>query len=114
MFAVQDEIALNITGAITPGIISAEILQAQRKDPSQLDAWDRVMRAHWHIRRFTREDLAEARRLLDDAITLDPANSMALSDLAVCPAFRGGVRVGRWAGRVSRPAWGRRTQGSRR
>ncbi len=87
VFAVQDEIALNITGAIAPGIISAEIQQAQRKDASQLDAWDRVMRAHWHIRRFTREDLAEARRLLDDAIALDPANSMALSDLAFARHF---------------------------
>src|SRR5436190_473209 len=87
VFAVQDEIALNITGAIAPGIISAEIQQAQRKDPSQLDAWDRIMRAHWHIRRFTREDLAEARRLLDDAIALDPTNSIALSDLAFARHF---------------------------
>ena len=87
VFAVQDEIALNITGAIAPGIISAEIQQAQRKDPSQLDAWDRIMRAHWHIRRFTREDLAEARRLLDDAIALDPTNSMAFSDLAFARHF---------------------------
>src|SRR5712691_3100740 len=87
VFAVQDEIARNITGAIAPGIISAEIQQAQRKDPSQLDAWDRTMRAHWHIRRFTERDLAEARRLLDEAIALDPANSMALSDLAFARHF---------------------------
>jgi len=87
VFAVQDEIALNITAAIAPGIISAEIQEAQRKDASQLDAWDRVMRAHWHIRRFTREDLAEARRLLGDAIALDPANSMAFSDLAFARHF---------------------------
>jgi adenylate cyclase len=64
VFAVQDEISRSITGAIAPGIIAAEIRQAQRKDPDQLDAWDRIMRAHWHIRRFTREDLAEARHLL--------------------------------------------------
>ena len=36
----------------------------QSPHDSQLDAWDRTMRAHWHIRRFTREDLAEAQRLL--------------------------------------------------
>ena len=87
VFAVQDEIALSITGAIAPGIISAEIQQAQRKDPGQLDAWDRTMRAHWHIRRFTREDLAQARGLLDEAIALDPTNSMALSDLAFAHHF---------------------------
>jgi adenylate cyclase len=87
VFAVQDEIARSIAGAITPGIISAEIGYAQRKDPSQLDAWDRTMRAHWHIRRFTQQDLAEARRLLAEAIALDPRNSMALSDLAFARHF---------------------------
>jgi len=87
VFAVQDEIARSITGAIAPGIISAEVQHAQRKDPTQLDAWDRTVRAHWHIRQFTQEDLAEARRLLDEAIALDPTNSMALSDLAFARHF---------------------------
>jgi adenylate cyclase len=87
VFAVQDEIAQTITGELAPGIIAAEMQQARRKDPSQLDAWDRTMRAHWHIRRFTREDLAEARRLLEEAIELDPANSMAFSDLAFAHHF---------------------------
>src|SRR4029077_13904744 len=83
VFAVQDEIARTITGELAPGIIAAEMQQAQRKDPSQLDAWDRTMRAHWHIRRFTREDMAEAGRLLEEAITLDPASAMAFGDLAL-------------------------------
>jgi adenylate cyclase len=87
VFAVQDEIARSITGAIAPGIIAAEIRQAQRKDPDQLDAWDRTVRAHWHVRRFTRHDLAEARRLLMEAIALDPANSMAYADLALARHF---------------------------
>jgi len=64
VFEVQDEIARTIAGELAPGIIAAEVQQARRKDASQLDAWDRTMRAHWHLRRFTREDLAEARRLL--------------------------------------------------
>jgi len=42
VFAVQDEIAQSITGAIAPGIISAEIRRAQQKESSQLDAWDRI------------------------------------------------------------------------
>jgi TolB-like protein/Flp pilus assembly protein TadD len=87
VFVVQDEIARNITGAIAPGIISAEMQHAQRKDPSQLDAWDHIMRAHWHIRRFNQDDMAAARRLLAQAIALDPANSMALSDLAFACHF---------------------------
>jgi TolB-like protein/Flp pilus assembly protein TadD len=87
VFALQDEIARSITGAIEPGIIAAEIRQARRKEPDQLDAWDRTVRAHWHIRRFTREDLAEARRLLTEAISLDPANSMSYADLALARHF---------------------------
>ncbi len=87
VFAVQAEIAQTITGELAPGIISAEMQQARRKDPSQLDAWDRTMRAHWHIRRFTREDLAEARRLLEEAIELDPANAMAFADLSFAHHF---------------------------
>ncbi len=87
VFAVQDEIAQTITGELAPGIIAAEMHQARRKDPSQLDAWDRTMRAHWHIRRFTRDDLAEARRLLGEAVELDPANAMAFGDLAYAHHF---------------------------
>jgi TolB-like protein/Tfp pilus assembly protein PilF len=87
VFTVQDEIAQRITGAIAPDIISAEIRHAQHKDPGQLDAWDKIMRAHWHIRRFTRDDLAEARKLLVDAISLDPNNSIAHSDLAFARHF---------------------------
>jgi adenylate cyclase len=87
IFAIQDEITRSIIGAIAPGIIAAEVRQAQRKDPDQLDAWDRTVRAHWHIRRFTRDDLAEACRLLTDAISLDPRNSMAYADLAFARHF---------------------------
>src|SRR5438067_821383 len=87
VFAVQDEIAQTITGEMAPGIIAAEMQQARRKDPSQLDAWDRTLRAHWHIRRFTREDMAEARRLLEQAIEFDPANAMAWADVSVAYHF---------------------------
>jgi adenylate cyclase len=87
VFEVQDEIARTITGELAPGIIAAEMQQARRKDASQLDAWDKTMRAHWHIRRFTREDSAQARRLLEEAIALDPTNAMALGDLALALHF---------------------------
>jgi adenylate cyclase len=40
------------------------------------------MRAHWHIRRFTREDSSEAIRLLDELLRHQPYNALALADLA--------------------------------
>src|SRR5262249_31704655 len=43
VFAIQDEIARSIPGAIAPDIIAAEVRQAQRKNADQLDAWDRTV-----------------------------------------------------------------------
>ncbi len=60
------------------GLLQRRIHQAQHKNPDQLDAWDRTVRAHWHVRRFTCEDLAEARRLLSEAIALNPTSSTAM------------------------------------
>jgi adenylate cyclase len=87
VFALQDEIARNIAAAIEPGIIAAEIQQARHKEPGQLDAWDRTVRARWHICRFTREHLAEARRLVTEALLLEPENSMAYAFLAFARHF---------------------------
>jgi adenylate cyclase len=82
LFAVQDEVTRSIIGAIAPGIVMAEIEHARGKAPVELDTWDRIMQAHWRIRRFTREDFAEARRLLEDLLTHEPNNAVALGDLA--------------------------------
>ncbi len=87
IFEVQDEITGTIVGSIAPGIVSAEVQRARRKDSQQLDAWDRTMRAHWHIRRFNKEDNTEARRLLLEAVELDPGNASAWSDLAFAGHF---------------------------
>jgi tetratricopeptide (TPR) repeat protein len=82
LFAVQDEITRSIIGAIAPGIVMAEIQHSQSKTPVELDTWDRIMRAHWHIRRFTREDFDEARRLIEELLRHEPNNAVALGDLA--------------------------------
>jgi adenylate cyclase len=82
IFAVQDEITHSIIGAIAPGILAAEIQLSQGKETAELGQWERLMRAHWHIRRFTREDSNEAIRLLDELLRRQPDNAMALADLA--------------------------------
>jgi hypothetical protein len=84
---VQDEVTRNISGAIAPGIVMAEIQHSRSKTPAELDAWDRIMRAHWRIRRFTREDFADACRLLAELLTQEPNNAVALSDLAFSLRF---------------------------
>ena len=82
IFVVQDEITHSIIGAIAPGIVAAEIQRAQGKDAAELGQWERIVRAHWHARRFTREDCLEAFRLLGEVLQRDPNNAMALADLA--------------------------------
>ena len=82
IFAVQDEITHSIIGAIAPGIVAAEIQRAHGKDAADLGQWERVMRAHWHVRQLTRENCLEAFRLIDEVLQRDPKNAMALADLA--------------------------------
>jgi adenylate cyclase len=82
IFAVQDEITQSITGAIAPGVVAAEIRRTHGKDAAELGRWERVMRAHWHARRFTRKDCNEAMHLLEEILHIDPSNTIALVDLA--------------------------------
>ena len=82
IFVVQDEITHSIIGAIAPGIVAAEIQRTRGKDTAELGQWERMMRAHWHIRRFTRTDCLEAIRIIEDLLQRDPTNALALADLA--------------------------------
>ena len=82
IFVVQDEITQSITGAIAPGIVAAEIQRIQGKKVTELAQWERVMRAHWHVQRFTREDCNEAILLIEEILQRDSENAMALADLA--------------------------------
>jgi adenylate cyclase len=87
LFTVQDEVNRSIIGAIAPGIVMAEIQRATSKKAAELDTWDRIMQAHWHIRRFTRDDLGQAVRLLEDLLVHEPNNASALGDLAFALHF---------------------------
>lgn len=89
IFAVQDEMTNQITSAIAPGIVAAEVQRAQAKDADELSTWERLMHAHWHIQRFAPEDFREAIHLLDELLRHDPDNATALSDLAFALHFSG-------------------------
>src|SRR5207248_3887240 len=77
IFAVQDEITHSIIGAIAPGIVAAEIQRTQGQDAAQLGQWERVMRAHWHVWRLTREDCLEARHSIEEVLKRNPNNALA-------------------------------------
>jgi adenylate cyclase len=89
IFAVQDEITGSIIGAIAPGIVAAEIQRTQGKDAAQLGLWERIMRAHWHVWRLTRDDCVEAFHLIDEVLKRSPNNALALADLSINWHFGG-------------------------
>jgi adenylate cyclase len=82
IFAIQDEMTHHIVGAIAPGIVAAEIRRTLGKQAAELGQWERLMRAHWHVNRKTRDDNEEAIPLLEEIVRNEPNNALALTDLA--------------------------------
>jgi TolB-like protein len=84
IFAVQDEITQSIVTAVAPETLGAELKRSQFKRAEDLSAWEKVMRARWHINRLTKEDNDIARRLLAEAVAAEPGLAEAYSTLALC------------------------------
>jgi adenylate cyclase len=82
IFTVQDEISEAIATTVAPAFISVEAQRAGRKAPENLDAWDYAMRGNWYLTRRGRNDIAEARRLFESSLQIDPGNTTALAGLA--------------------------------
>jgi TolB-like protein/class 3 adenylate cyclase len=95
IFALQDEITLNVVGAIEPSLRDAEINRAKRKRPDSLDAYDLVLRAIPHVDIAMPEEAAKAVPLLERALTLEPTYASAHGWLAWCEEIqfvRGGFK----------------------
>jgi len=84
IFAAQDELTRAIVSAVVPRVRGIEQDRALGRDPSDIDAWDAVLRGTWHLFRYTRDDLAEAEALLRRATELDPHLVSAWANLANC------------------------------
>lgn len=72
IFALQDEITETLVGRLQAEVGTQEQERARRKLPKNLDAWECYQKGMWHIWKYTRPDLAEARQLFARAISLDP------------------------------------------
>jgi adenylate cyclase len=70
IFELQDEITLNVVGAIEPNLLRAEIERAKRKRPDNLDAYDLYLRALPHTRVFMPSEADKALELLREALAL--------------------------------------------
>src|SRR5215510_12828696 len=72
VFAIQDEIAERVAGAIEPELLRTEGAQAAARHTGNITAWDLVRRGTWHFHQVTRENHLKARELFRQACKLDP------------------------------------------
>jgi TolB-like protein/Tfp pilus assembly protein PilF len=82
IFAVQDDITQTIVGGIEPELGRAERERARVKHRDNIDAWSTYQRGMIHLYRYTKEDLAQARKLFAEAIAIDPDLGPAYSATA--------------------------------
>jgi TolB-like protein/Tfp pilus assembly protein PilF len=82
IFAVQDDIARAILGAIEPELASAEWERARRKPADNLTAWEHYRRGTWHLYRFAAEEIDLAKQHCRLAIAADSEFAQAYVALA--------------------------------
>ncbi len=87
VFAVQDEISEAVALAIGSAVADAEMQRAMRRPPRSLGAWDLYQQGLWHTGRINAAANDEARRLFEQAITMDPMFAAAHSKLSVAYGF---------------------------
>jgi TolB-like protein len=92
LFAVMDEIARSIVGAVEPALLRQEEVRVSRFSENHLQFWQLFVRGRRHFWRSTGEDVRRAEALLEQALTLEPEDASALAILAHCKLY--GVWVG--------------------
>jgi TolB-like protein len=82
IFALQDEVTVNVVSAIQPKLLQTEIDLAARR-PNNLSAYDLCLRAQ-HLQSWTRGGSAESLRLASRALEIDPRYGFAATLAAEC------------------------------
>jgi TolB-like protein/class 3 adenylate cyclase len=82
IFDLQDQLSRDISLRVVPYLRQRELRRARSARPENLTAYERTLRAVDHLHRSSREDLEEARALLEGAITSDAQYGTAHAWLA--------------------------------
>ena len=96
IFALQDEMTMNVIGAVEPTLRKAEIERALRKRPENLDAYDLFLRALPFAATAMPENADKALDLLEQAIRLEPDYAVVHGFIAWCHEqryLRGGLHA---------------------
>jgi adenylate cyclase len=72
LFAIQDEITMKILTAMEVKLTEGEAAKAHAKGTVNLEAYLKDLQGREHLRKLTKEDNMIARKLLEEAIALDP------------------------------------------
>jgi TolB-like protein/Flp pilus assembly protein TadD len=88
VFDLQDRITESVVAAIEPTVQFAEVERQKASKPSQLDAYDLLLRAYGLEHEFTAESMASALACLDRAIAIDPSYAPAVAMAAYCHTLR--------------------------
>ena len=95
VFALQDEITLSVIGAIEPSLRQAEIKRVERKRPSDLNAYDLVLRAIPLAHSVMPDGASRGLTFLGQALAREPDYAAAHGYAAWCHEIlflRGGFR----------------------
>ena len=84
VFALQDEIALNVISAIEPSLRRAEVERVKRKRSDSLDAYDLILQAQPDVDFGMPAQVTRALVLLERALALDPTYALAHGFAAMC------------------------------
>jgi TolB-like protein/Tfp pilus assembly protein PilF len=84
VFALQDEIALNVISAIEPSLRRAEVERVKRKRSDSLDAYDLILQAQPDVDSGMPAQVTRALVLLERALALDPIYALAHGFAAMC------------------------------
>ncbi|MBR0827277.1 tetratricopeptide repeat protein [Bradyrhizobium manausense] len=82
VFALQDEVTVNVVSVIQPRLLQTEMDIASRR-PNNLSAHDLCLRAQ-HVQSWTREGSAESLRLVSRALEIDPRCGFAATLAGEC------------------------------
>jgi len=72
IFGLQDEVILKITSAMSVNLTVGEQARAWAEGTKSLEAYLKLMQAHEYLIRQNRESNAQARRMAEETIALDP------------------------------------------
>ena len=83
IFDLQDELTEAISAQVDAELAGSEREQAHRKATTDLNAWDLYQRGMWHFYKSSKDDMAEARRLLQLVSERAPEFANAYAGLAI-------------------------------